>query len=595
MGVESRIMGENVWSLGNIAPRYDFSQNWTRGPLDNSATAPIGQGLASFLLGRPTGGAIQINDSTAEMSRYWGLFLQDDWKLSRKLTLNFGLRWDYDSPTTERFDRTANGFAFGASSPVELAARANYARNPIAEVPFDQFRVQGGLLFANLGGQPRGLLDRELNNIAPRVGLAYQATSKTVVRAGYGLFFAAMGSDRIDSSQPGFSQSTSLEPTLDNGVTWRATMANPFPDGLKQPAGASQGLATYLGQGVTVVNSKLRSAYTQRFSVNIQQLLPRRFLLDVGYMGNVSSKLPVSVDLNPVPEKYLSKSPARDQPVIDFLSLQVRNPFAGIADFVGTGLQTANVSKSQLLRPYPQFSSVGTTQDIGDASYNALQVRLERRFSAGYTVQSSYTYSKTMEAVSYLNSTDKALHRVVSELDQTHVFALTAIYELPFGKGKPLANSNRCVDLLAGGWSLQGVWQAQSGRPLAWGNIIFMGDLKAIGLPRDQRGPDRWFNTEAGFNKDSAQQLSGNVRTFPLRLNGVRAPGINIVNLSLVKNIRLVEKLGLQFRAEAVDAFNETPLSAPNVTPTSGAFGTITTIGSGNTQRRITLGGKLIW
>lgn len=593
-GIESRLMAESVFNPGNISPRYDFSQTWTRGPLDNSPTAPVGQGLASFLLGRPTGGFIDRNGSTAEMSRYWGLFFQDDWKLTRKLTVNLGLRWDYDSPTTERFNRTTRGFAFGEANPIEAAARAAYAQSPIPEVPASQFRVLGGLLFAG-GAQPRGLLDPDRNNISPRIGLAYQLSKATVIRMGYGIFFAPLGSDRIDSSQPGFSQRTTLVPSIDNGVTFRATMSNPFPDGLLEPVGAAAGLRTFLGQGIGIVNPRIRNPYTQRWSFNVQQLLPGRFLLDAGYMGNRSNGLTTSRDFNAVPNEYLSRQPVRDNENFAFLTAQVLNPFFGLPEFNGTGLQVRNVARQQLLRPYPHYSGISLTTNDGFAWYHSLQVRVERRLSSGFTVQGSYTWSKNMEAVDYLNAADLYPHRVVSSLDQTHVWAMSSVYELPFGRGKRLLSSSRWLDLAVGGWSLQGTWQVQSGRPLAWGNILFMGDIKAIELPRDQRNDLRWFNTAAGFNRNPAEQFASNVRTFPLRLNGVRAPGLNVANLSVLKNFTLSEGFKLQFRAEAVDAFNETPLTAPNVTPTTGAFGTITTIGGGNTQRRITLGGKLIW
>ncbi|MBM3745566.1 MAG: TonB-dependent receptor, partial [Acidobacteria bacterium] len=494
-GVESRIMAENVFSLGNISPRYDFSQTWTRGPLDNSPAAPIGQGLASFLLGRPTGGFIDINSSTAEMSRYWGVFFQDDWKVTRRLSVNLGVRWDYDSPTTERYNRTSRGFAFGQASPVEAAAMANYARSPIPEVPASQFRVTGGLLFAGLGGIPRGLLSPDRDNLSPRIGLAYQLTSKTVLRAGYGVFFAPLGSDRTDASQPGFSQRTQLVPSLDNGITYRASMASPFPDGLLQPAGASSGLATFLGQSIGVVNPDLRTPYTQRWSFNLQQLLPSRFLADVGYMGTRTVSLTASPDLNPIPGQYLSRSPFRDQTVISFLSAQVNNPFFGIPEFTGTSLQSRTVARSQLLRPYPHFSGVGMTTNDGFAWYHSAQVRLERRFSSGYTVQASYTWSKSMEAVDFLNSSDLYPHRVVSSLDQTHVCAMSSVFELPFGKGKPFASQGRISDLILGGWSVQGTWQVQSGRPLSWGNILFAGGIQSIALPKSARGAGRDHRT----------------------------------------------------------------------------------------------------
>jgi hypothetical protein len=253
------------------------------------------------------------------------------------------------------------------------------------------------------------------------------------------------------------------------------------------------------------------------------------------------------------------------------------------------------VARSQLLRQYPQYSSVGTTANDGYAWYHSLQLRVEKRMSSGFTIQGSYTYAKNMEAVSYLNAGDAATHRVISNLDQTHVMATSGVYEFPFGRGKRFLGKGRLNDLAFGGWSLQGTWQMQSGRPLEWGNILFNGDIKNIGLAGSERNADRWFNTAAGFNRNAADQLASNLRTFPLRLNGVRAPGINMVNASMIKNFAVTERVKLQFRAEAVDVFNVTPLSTPNVSPTSGAFGTITTIGSGNTQRRVTLGGKLNW
>ncbi len=594
-GLESRLMFENNWSLGNISPALSFAQTWTRGPLDNSPAAPVGQGLASFLLGLPTGGSINRNASSAEASRYWGLFVQDDWKIGRRLTVNLGLRWDYDTPTTERYNRATRGFAYDTASPVEAAARANYALNPIPEIPAAQFHVTGGLLFAGLNGAPRGYVDPDRNNFSPRIGFAYQLTPKTALRGGYGVFFAPMGSDQLDASQPGFSQTTQVVPSLDNGITFRATMANPFPDGILEAQGASQGLATYLGQGITIVNPQLRSGYTQRWGFNVQRELPGHFLADIGYMGNRSMALGVSRALNALPNQYLSTLGTRDAATISYLTTQVKNPFYGLPQFTGTSLQSSNVQRQQLLLAYPQYTGVSTTTNDGYAWYHALQARVERRFSAGYTLQGSYTYSKNMEAVSYLNAGDARPHEVVSSIDQTHVLAVTGVYEFPFGKGKRFVNSNRWLDLAVGGWNLNGVWQVQSGRPLEWGNILFTGNIKDIALSHSERTPNRWFNVDAGFNKNSAQQLASNLRTFPLRLNGVRAPGIDIVNLSLFKDFHVTERLNLQFRAEAVDALNETPLSSPSVSPTSGSFGTITTVGAGNTQRRITLGGKISW
>jgi len=595
VGGELRRMLENVYSFGNVSPAYSFDTTWTRGPLDNSPAAPIGQGLASLLLGLPTGGGIDRNASTAESSTYYALFLQDDWKLTRKLTLNAGLRWEYDTPAVERFDRSSRGFDFVTANPIEPAARAAYAAAPIAEIPAAAFRTTGGLLFAGVAGTPRGLYEPDRNNFNPRVGLAYQLAATSVLRAGFGVFFTPLGSDRVNAGQQGFSRRTTLVPSLDNGLSFRATLANPFPDGILEPLGASLGLRTFLGQSVSFISPGLKSGYMQRWTLNLQQELPHRVLVDVGYLGNRAVGLPFSFAYDAVPPQYLSRSPLRDDWAINYYSQAVTNPFYGIADFVGTSLQSRTVARSQLLRPFPQFTGVNADTNNGFSWYHSLQLRAEKRFSQGYTFQASYTWSKFMEAVDKLNDSDAYPHRVISSLDRTHSLAVTGVYELPFGRGKRWLASGRWLDQAVGGWSVQVMFQGASGRPLAWGNVLFIGDVRNIPLPGSQRTVERWFNTEAGFERDSRRQLSFNLRTFPLRLSGVRGDGINNWNISVFKNFRLGERFALQFRAEAVDAFNHPMFADPNTTPTSGAFGQVTTLGSGNTQRRITLGGKLTW
>lgn len=249
-GGEERILRESNSNWGNATPRMDFGTSWTKGPLDNSPAASIGQGLAGFLFGLPTGGFADRNDSYAEQSRYSALFVHDDWKVARRLTVNLGLRWEYESPSLERFNRFNRGFDFSAVNPVAAAARAKYAAAPIPEIAPAAFDVKGGLTFAGVNGQPRGLFDPDRNNFSPRIGFAWEIAKQTIVRGGYGVFFDHMGVTRNDVQQQGFSQRTNLVPSLDNGLTFRATIANPFPDGVQAPAGASAGLKTFLGRGV---------------------------------------------------------------------------------------------------------------------------------------------------------------------------------------------------------------------------------------------------------------------------------------------------------------------------------------------------------
>jgi len=595
MGGEYRLLLEGVYSYGNVSPAYSFGTTWTRGPLDTSGAAPTGQGLASFLLGLPTGGSIDRNASRAESSGYLSGFFQDDWKITRRLMLNLGVRYEYETALTERYNRANRGFDAAAPNPIEAAAQRNYAAAPIPDLPASAFRVRGGLLFAGVGGVPRRLIDADRNNFAPRLGFAYQIRRRTVVRGGYAIFYGSLGSDRVDAPQQGFSRTTALVPSLDNGLTFRATLRDPFPDGILEPVGAADGLKTFLGQSISFLAPNRATPYTQRWSFNLQRELPHRVLIDAGYLSSRGTKLGATQELNAVPAQYLSTSPLRDQAVINALSTVVANPFFGFPEFGGSSIQGQTTTRAQLLRPMPHFTGVTTVTSAGASWYHAGVLRMEKRFSRGYSVQGSYTYSKAMEAVEYLNPSDTAPTHSISANDRTHSLSISGLYNLPFGRGRQWLKSNRLLDLAFGGWSVQGIYQGASGLPLGFGNALFIGNIKDIPLPKSQRTVDRWFNVDAGFERNSARQLANNIRTFPLRFSGVRSDGFNILNLSAGKSFRVTERVNLQFRAEAVDALNHPLFAAPNTTPTSGSFGQITTIGTGNTQRRITFVGKLNW
>jgi hypothetical protein len=320
----------------------------------------------------------------------------------------------------------------------------------------------------------------------------------------------------------------------------------------------------------------------QRWQFGVQRELVANTLVEVSYVGNRGTRLQVTRDLNPIPAQYLSTSPFRDQAVIDFLSASVPNPFYPLLP--RTGLAAASISRSQLLRPYPQYAPSGqqnitginSAQNIGYTWYHSLQIRGEKRFSRGLNASLSYTWSKTMEAFSYLNPTDPKLEEVISSQDRTHRLAVIAMYELPFGRGKLVHPGNRFVSALVGGWQVQGIYTAQSGAALGFGNAIFLGNLNDIPLPKNQRNVGRWFNIDAGFERNTARQLESNIRTFPSRFSGVRADGPNNWDLSLIKNTRIREGTQVQFRAEAINALNHPQFTAPNTTPTSTAFGRVT-------------------
>jgi hypothetical protein len=281
---------------------------------------------------------------------------------------------------------------------------------------------------------------------------------------------------------------------------------------------------------------------------------------------------------------------------MDFLAANVTNPFTGIDGFQGTTFYTSSsIARSQLLRPLPQFGALSTGLPAGSSWYNALTARFERRFSRGFMMQANYTWSKTLEAVGYLNDTDSLPQHVVSNLDRPHRAVLLGIYEIPFGRGRRFApGAKGILDHLIGGWQMQAVWQYQSGPPLAWGNIIYTGKFTDLKLASDQRSLSRWFNTD-GFERGSAKQLGSNIRTFPTRISGIRADGMNLTDLSLFKNFRLHERVKLQLRAEAEGVMNHPNFDPPNVAPTSSLFGSVTRTQTGQEERRVFVGLKLLF
>ncbi|HZO54461.1 MAG TPA: carboxypeptidase-like regulatory domain-containing protein [Bryobacteraceae bacterium] len=576
-GTDSRIYRENRNRFNTaVSPQFTFNSTYTRGPLDSAAAPQLGGEVASFLMGVPAG-SMSIVDSTAEQSSVFGFYIQDDYKMTRKLTVNIGLRYEYDTPITERFDRAVTGFAADQTNPISEVATANYARSPIPELPVSAFKVNGGLLFAGANGA-RDYWKGEKNNFMPRIGLAYQWDSKTVVRAGYGLFFNSIGILATNTIVTGFSQSTPIQATLDNGLTFIASTANPFPTGLQQPLRAAGGLSTNLGQGISFFPDRRLNPYAQRWSAGFQRELPMLFLLEATYVGNRGTRLNVNRNINALPNQYLSTTGVRDQERINFLDQQFSNPFRGTNPIYG-----ANISRAQLLRPYPHFNGVSNTngvvtnEPVGYAWYHSLQMRIERRFNKGFTYQLSYTWSKSMEAMEFLNDGDPVPSEVVSGGDRTHRITSSGIWEIPFGKGRAFGNTwHPVAEFTLGGWQLGGVWQHQSGAPLGFGNRIFNGDLNNIVLPKDQRSVDQWFNLNAGFNRVAAQQLASNLRTFPIRFNGVRGPNQDRWDFSLIKNFKIKERFNTQFRAETFNAWNHPTLTNPNTDPTSGSFGVIT-------------------
>ena len=589
-GVDLRMYRESNRALGNSSGAYGFGTQWTRGPLDNSSGAPLGQDFAAFLLGLPTSGAggFDVNGARTNQAGYFALYAQDDYRVRSNLVLNIGLRYDKDLPTTERYNRSVNGFDPAASSPISAQAQAAYAANPIAERAAADFRTPGGLLFAS--GQNRQVYNTNSHYFSPRFGFAWTPNlggGKTVVRGGYSIFVFPIITGGVN--QLGFSQTTDVVSTLDSYLTPNATLSNPFPLGIIQPTGSSLALGTNLGKALTFYNPHPLNPYSQRWTMGVQRQLAGNLVIEAGYIGNHAVHLPVDRQLNFLPRQYLSTSAFRDQPVIDRNTANVGNPFASLLP--GTSLNGSTTSRAQLLLPYPEFAGITQQQTSEGSSYfHMLQLRLEKRFSQGLQLLANYSYSRLMERRSRLNDSDPGLEKRVSADDRPQRFVISGNYELPFGKGKQFApNASRLTTALIGGGVLSGVYTRQSGAPVTWGNVIYLGGP----LNWNPHNVDHAFDTTR-FVTASNQQLSNNVRVFPSRFNNLRQDGSNTMDASMLKNTQITEALRLQFRVEFFNVFNHPIFNSPDLGPANSTFGQITSQ-SNDIGRVGQLGLRLIW
>jgi hypothetical protein len=296
--------------------------------------------------------------------------------------------------------------------------------------------------------------------------------------------------------------------------------------------------------------------------------------VEVSYVGNRGTGQRIDRELNPIPREYLSTAPTRDQQTINFLNERFPNPFYPLLP--GTALASETITRAQLLRPFPQFTSVAANVNDGYSWYHSLQMRFEKRYSDGFSSSVSYTWSKLMEARQFLNDTDPDPYEVVSDEDRTHRLVWNWIWELPFGRERRFGrNWSGAVNTLFGGWQFQGIFSLQSGIPLGFGNSIFTGDLEDIPLPSSERTVERWFNVDAGFERDSRKQVAANIRTLPLRFSGIRSDIQNNWDFSLIKNTELTAGVRLQFRIEAINALNHPQMWTPDTNPTSSAFGQV--------------------
>ncbi|MGH9406470.1 MAG: TonB-dependent receptor domain-containing protein [Terriglobia bacterium] len=571
VGFQNMDVGENVEQPGFFAGQFSFNGSFTTAnPLAPSSAT--GNSIADFLLGYPSSGLIQRVTAPAVMEHLWSVFGQDDIHVSRKLTVNLGLRWDYLGPLHDRFNALTRGFCSTCASPLQIPG----------------MNLRGGLEFAGVGGNSRGIFNPHYNNFGPRIAFAYAVRPKTVVRGGYGIIYAqAMDNP---GAAPGFSQTTNMVASVQEGIPFNR-LTNPFPSGILTPVGSSGGFATGLGQAITFADPEMNIPRTQQYSLNIQHQFGVNWLASVAYVGSTISRLPVNQQLNYLPlsdlqlgSSALTKSVAN--PFLAASTVAADAPYLGLLS--GTFLAAPTVQTQQLLVPYPQFPVNGVTEQfvpVGRSKFSSLQLDLEKRMGGGLDFDANFTWEKTTQAMAFLNPTDPRPAWTISPYDVPRQLKLSGVWDLPFGPGRRFGQgASPLVSRLLGGWFASGLFQWQQGVPMPFP----LGVAPTSGTETiPNQSINRWFNTCTLLANGSTTNCQGGeqpawvirqpfqLMTWSPYLNRLREPEIGDLELGLGKDTRLTERYTLKFRADFINASNTTQWSfdGPDTTATDGTFG----------------------
>jgi trimeric autotransporter adhesin len=470
-GAEFQRKGLNFFRPGQGSGRFDFNRDFTAGPNPFSPSTLSGSSMASLLLGYPTDASRGVIATPAEIFfNYFGAFIQDDFRLSNKLTMTYGLRLEHEQGTREKSDQIIVAFDESAVSPLD--SRVNKTGTLL------QGRtINGGLVYAGQDGFPNYQGDPPAIKAAPRVGVVYAINPNTVIRGGYGLFYApwnypAPGDTSYGNR--GYTQVTSMQQSSPVPIT---RLNNPFPTGLQQPTGNTLGLLTGTGGEIDFVSQHKGAPYVQQWSADVQRELPGNMAVTIGYTGSRGTDLgfggtnDTAVNINQLDPSHLSQGSALLDPV--------PNPFFGVAG-AGGFASRATIERGQLLRPFPQFRDVLARQVTGARSlYHALIVQLDKRVSTGWGGRFAYTFSRLKDnqygesnfyagpnAGLPLNNYDPDAEYSLGFLDTPHRLTLAPIVELPFGQGRRYLNDSKAVDYLVGGWSFSAIVSFESGFPI---------------------------------------------------------------------------------------------------------------------------------
>ena len=625
-GAEYRQQVSQAGGGGNAAGEMNYDNTYTRQYSDTTGSPQqLGLDYAAFLLGIQSSASLDINARSIRSNPYYDLYLQDTWRVSPKFTVNAGLRFEYEFGPTEKNNEQITYFDPKQQLPIASGAQAGYSANYAAYVsatpaglptPSATINVVGGSVYAGVNGTSKRAWENN-QRFLPRIALNYEVNPRTVVHAGFGLFYDTANVLNIAPDQSGFSQTTTDVPTNDNGVglngDWTsgnpykgvAPITNPFPANsttnlrFVQPVGSSLGNMYEAGNGWTYYPSNYVPAYQERWQASVERQLGSSMALIVNYNGALTRRITLAHNLSFVPAAYFTGGNVLN-PNTTALNANVPNPFY-ISNFAA--LQTNNttvyndviasrsfftnktVTYSSLLHAYPQMSSVSEQAPVGQSKFEELSVSWTRRMNKGLEYAINYQKDFGYDRDYYANSFDPSPSWEDSNNSRPSRFTVISVYELPFGKGKKWA-THGWKSAVVSGFNLNGSYVLTNGPLLSFGNLIYNGsnpsDIKMHGANYGE-----WFNT-ANFDTKSADQLGAyNLRVFPTHIDGVRQVGENNVNLNLQKTVTIRERFKVQARYECFDIFNHGIVTTVNTTPTSATFGQVTGNDAGGPFNRV--------
>jgi hypothetical protein len=604
-GMDLRLIQGALFQAGWPSGQFAFDAGYTDGP-DPFGGAGNGSAFSSFLLGTTSFGISAFDPHWYFTNKYYAFYLQDDIKVSSKLTLNVGLRYDYESPLEDRYNQLS---FVDFQSDIPISVTPVDVGLGLGLRPQGPFR--GGAGFPGVGGIGQGVTLPERKDFGPRFGLAYSINEKTVIRTGYGIIYPGSTADNSGNypTIQGFNPQTSTL-TSPDGLTpfnlpdRKFLLSNPFPNGLRPIEGSSKGLLTSLGNGNTGFARNDPHAYYQQWNFGIQRELPGNLLVEAAYVGSHGVKLQdfAGASFNVLPDQYLELG--------NSLFESLPNPFFGVLPENSSLGASPTVTRQQLLLPFPHFT--GVTEQAAhraSSSYHGFQLKVQKRISHGLSALVSYTASKLIDdasasdgpnafTVGHQNLNNLRLDRSVSALDRSQILRVSSIYELPFGRGKPLGSglTNPIISQLLSGWQVSSIISFATGFPIGMGCAVcefpanrpdLVGDPNQGASGPAQSRLERYFNVDA-FKVNTPFRYG----TAPRVLPNTRGPGQANADISLIKNTKFGER-SIQFRGEFFNAFNRPEFGQPDRSFGSATFGLINY--QANVPRQIQFGLKFYW